>query len=68
MRSYYTVIMYFNPDVDNQILETGLTLGEARSICKDPETSSRTATSEEAAERTSKYGPWFVGYDRKKEQ
>jgi hypothetical protein len=40
----------------------GLTLEEAQTHCKDPETSSRTATSAAARRRTRLYGPWFDGY------
>jgi hypothetical protein len=41
----------------------GLTLEEAQAHCRNPETSSRTATSAAAKARTRKFGPWFDSYD-----
>lgn len=46
------------------LMKTGLTLEEAQKHCNDPETSSRTATSDEAQEYTRVNGPWFDGYDQ----
>ena len=42
----------------------GLTLEEAQAHCRDPETSSRTASKYVARERTRRNGPWFDGYSR----
>ena len=39
-----------------------LTLEEAQAHCREPETSSNTATSAAAQERTRVYGPWFDSY------
>ncbi len=59
----YTIIRCFaNRSRDAEVVRTGLTEEEAREHCNDPETSSRTATSEEAQRRTKKYGPWFDGF------
>jgi hypothetical protein len=45
-------------------IETGLTLEEAQAHCKNPETSSKTATSAAAKRRTAQKGPWFDGYEK----
>jgi hypothetical protein len=63
MTTYKIVRSYFNQDYDSEVIETGLTLEEAREWCRDPETSSRTCTSEEGCARTEERGPWFDGYD-----
>lgn len=58
----YSVVRHYRDNHPAQVLRTGLTLEEAQAICRDPETSSRTATSEEARQLTEECGPWFVGY------
>lgn len=62
--TYKVLRMYFNEKKPTEIIRAGLSLEEARSHCRNPETSSRHATSEEAAARTYKYGPWFDGYEK----
>jgi hypothetical protein len=47
----------------SRIIKRGLTLEQAQSHCRSPESSSRTATSAAARRRTRTYGPWFDGYD-----
>jgi hypothetical protein len=54
--------MYFRDNVDNEIIETGLSLEDAQEHCNDPETSSTTCTEDEGVERTRRCGPWFDGY------
>ena len=61
--TYKIVRGFFNSDHDRQIIETGLTLAEAQKHCRDPETSSRTATSPEAVKLTETVGQWFDGYE-----
>ena len=58
---YKIVRMYFKGD--RRTIKTGLTLAEAQAHCRDPETSSKTATSREARKRTRQHGPWFDGYE-----
>lgn len=62
METYKIVRHYMNHS--NRVVARGLTLEEAQRHCKDPETSSRTATSAAARKRTRTYGPWFDGYDK----
>lgn len=63
MATYKVRRFYANPEYASETVETGLTLEQAQAHCQDPETSSSTATSAEALERTRRYGAWFDGYD-----
>ena len=45
-------------------IERGLTLDEAQAHCRNPETSSKTATGSKAKARTRAKGAWFDGYER----
>jgi hypothetical protein len=54
---------YFNAHYPSRIIATDLTLEEAQEHCSDPDTSSRTCTSEEGKAHTLKYGPWMDTYD-----
>lgn len=45
-----------------RVLNTSMTLKEARAHCKNPETSSSTCTSKAGKARTRRSGPWFDGY------
>lgn len=60
--TYEVVRFYQDLSVANEVIETGLTLEEAKEHCQDPETSSRTCTSEEGRARTSEFGEWFEGF------
>ena len=61
---YKIVRMYFrNRGSGNRVIARGLTLEEAQAHCSNPETSSRTATSAAAKQRTKTLGPWFDGYE-----
>jgi hypothetical protein len=62
MQTYKIVRMYQRGG--NATIATGLTLEQAQEHCRDPETSSRTATSPEGKKRTQFCGPWFDGYER----
>lgn len=65
---YKIVRHYLGPVVNGshqswkRTIATGLTLEQAQDHCKDPETSSSTASSSKAKARTRKYGRWFDGY------
>ena len=62
MKTYKIIRMYRDHN-RTRIIDTGLTLEEAQAHCRDPETSSSTATSCKAAARTKRAGPWFDGYE-----
>lgn len=57
----YRVVRMFFEDHPARTMATGLTLEEAQAHCRDPETSSRTASEEALASEHS--GPWFDGYE-----
>lgn len=63
MTTYKIVRMYKDGNPNKRTIETGLTLEEAQAHCRDPETSSSTATSSKARRRTAVMGPWFDGYE-----
>ncbi len=46
-----------------RVIKRGLTRAEAVEYCRDPETSSSTATSEYRVRYTRKYGAWFDGFE-----
>lgn len=62
--SYKIVRSFFNDeDYSDEVIETGLTLEEAKEHCSDPETSSRTCTDPELVALTEERGKWFDGYE-----
>ena len=61
-KSMMKIVRNFLGDKKSQVIKRGLTLKEAQEHCRNPETSSRTCTTEEAKAITEKYGPWFDGY------
>lgn len=61
--TYVIVRFYQDVSIPSEVLKTGQTLAEVHEWCKDPETSSSTAKSDEAVERTRKCGQWFDGYE-----
>lgn len=65
---YHITRYYFNfnhPGM-KRIIARGLTLEEAQAHCRDPETSSSTATTPAAKRITRRMGPWFDGYNETK--
>lgn len=62
MIAYKIVRKYFKEHPD-EIIATGLTLEEAQTHCRDPETSSKTCSTLEGLELLRKFGPWFDCYD-----
>ena len=63
MTTYRIVRMYAHPSMSSEWIDTGLTLEEAQAHCKDPETSSKTATSPSLTNLTHLFGDWFDGYE-----
>lgn len=60
---YKIVRMYRDHPEKKRTIKTRLSLEEAQAHCHDPETSSSTATSAEAKQRTERWGPWFDGFE-----
>lgn len=56
--------LYFNKPGYKRTLFTGLTEEQAQEWCRNPETSSSTATGSAAKARTRKMGPWFDSYTK----
>ena len=61
MSTYRIVRLY--KDGDRLELFHGLTLEEAQTHCRDPETSSSTCEEEEGKEHTERFGAWFDAYE-----
>jgi hypothetical protein len=64
--AYRIVRMFQRPGKRSRVIKSGLTLEEAREHCRNPETSSRKATSAKARRYTQQHGPWFDGYEEMK--
>lgn len=62
-KTYRIIRMHRDRSDANYIVKRHLTLEEAQEHCRDPETSSRTATNKKATDRTKLFGPWFDGYE-----
>ena len=52
----YNIVRFYADDRERRIVQTGLSLEDAQSHCQDPETSSRTTTTDDES------GDWFDGY------
>lgn len=60
----YKIVRFFFNDGRRRkrVIKRNLSLEEAQAHCKDPETSSSTATSAKARRYTERHGRWFDGY------
>lgn len=58
----YKIVRFFQNSGRQFVIKTGLTLALAQAHCNDPETSSRTCTTETGKRRTQRSGAWFDGY------
>lgn len=61
----YRIVRHFFRSNRKVTVFDRLTLAEAQEHCRNPESSSRTATSKEGKARTRKSGPWFDGFTDK---
>ena len=59
---YKIVRSYGNDHTKQTTIKTGLTLEEALTHCRDPETSSSTCTRPYPKQLTKRSGPWFDSY------
>jgi len=66
--TYRIIRFYFRQDIPTRVIKQGVTLEEARAHCRDPETRSRTATSEEARAHTDEFGAWFDARESEQEE
>ena len=60
----YKIVRMYESGRRSQVLARGMTLEEAQAWCRDPETSSSTATSAAAKRRTARSGRWFDGFTK----
>jgi len=56
-------VFCLRPDQPPVKIASGLLLADAQTICKDPDTSSRTTKSWKLLKRYGE-GPWFYGYEK----
>ena len=64
----YKIVRMFFEGYPNRIMKRGLNLEEARAWCRDPETSSSTATGKKEKRLRQKYGEWFDGFAEDKKR
>ena len=60
---YRIIRFYESANIRRRIIDTGLTLEQAKAHCSDPETSSSTCTKAAGKTRTKRLGRWFDGYE-----
>ena len=58
----YRIVRHFLKSGRKLTVRQVALLADAQRHCKDPETSSRTATKAAGRRRTRRSGPWFDGY------
>ena len=63
MTERYKIVRMYYEGYPRRTIRRGLTLAQAQEHCRNPETSSRTATSYSARKRTERLGAWFDGYE-----
>lgn len=60
--SYKIIRFYADKKLEDEVIETGLSLEEVKERCSDPEASSRKCESVEGIHRTNRCGAWFEGW------
>ena len=63
MTTYRIVRFFADGRNETRGKPTGLTLEEAKEHCRDPQTSSRTATRPDLERLTGERGTWFDGFE-----
>lgn len=61
---YRIIRFYESANIRRRIIDTGLTLEQAKAHCSDPETSSSTCIKAAGKARTKRLGRWFDGYEQ----
>ena len=65
MVEYYRIVRFYaKPGKRKLVINPRCTLAEAQRHCSDPETSSKTCTSDRAKAITRRNGEWFDGYEK----
>ncbi len=64
-KSFRVVRFYQGAGIRRRVIIERCTEAEAQAHCRNPETSSRTATSAAAKARTRRCGSWFDGYEQR---
>lgn len=59
----YKIVRHFSKHHSSIVVKRKLTLAQAQTHCRNPETSSQTATGKMEVLRTELHGPWFDGYE-----
>ena len=62
----YQIVRMYQKKWQGRVIQSGLTLEQAREHCSNPETSSRTCTSASSKAITRRNGEWFDSYREQK--
>jgi hypothetical protein len=58
----YRLVRFYADEAGEKVLAEGKTYEQVIRWCRDPETSSKTASSDAARRHTTKHGVWFDGF------
>jgi len=62
----YQIVRMYQNKWQGRVIQSGLTLEEAKAHCSNPETSSKTCTSSKSKAITRRNGEWFDSYREEK--